>query len=169
MEMLRRRNNSEEIIPPPVKEGGGHAFLILEESPDTMITPGLGWNGVRRRRFLGNRGGGGHRTVGSPEKKHDVSSLEGHLRQLSFTDKELQEVIEDPEQFRSLQSQLRERGAVTNSLVKEGIHFYVQTCLEYKRQSDSPRNMITPTNASTAAGAADGDLRRRGFRTPEER
>ena len=95
-----------------------------------------------------------------------ASSLEDSLRRLSFTNKELEEVIEDTEQFRSLQSQLRQKGAITNTLIKEGIHLYVQDCLEYKRQSDSPTNMITPTN-SAIGSSSSGSRQTPSFNTPQ--
>lgn len=128
---------------PNGKEGSGHAFLLDPATAASSL-----WNGRRGRRLL-------RKHVGAADKKMlsgDLGHLEEPLRRLSFTDKELQEVIDDREQFRSLQSQLRKRGAVTNTMVKEGLHFYVQTCLECKRQSDSPRTMITPTAASTKSG-----------------
>ena len=126
----------------PCREGGGLAFLM-----DVGTTAPPRWNGRRGRRLL--RKAAGVATTPTPEKKGDLGHLEEPLRRLSFTDKDLLEVIDDRDEFRSLQNELRKKGAVTNSLVKEGIHFYVQSCLENKRHSDSPKDMITPVMSTT--------------------
>lgn len=169
---MGRRDNRvlKQLDVSPCKEGGGHTFLV-----DAMpaVAPLRSWNGHQIGRRLRRKGGG----ILTPERtsRHTAnsgsvtaSSLEDSLRRLSFTNKELEEVIEDTEQFRSLQSQLRQKGAITNTMVKEGIHLYVQDCLEYKRQSDSPRNMITPTNSSIgSSSSSSGSRQTPSFHTPQ--
>ena len=125
----------------PCKEGGGHSFLV-ESLPS--IAPLRNWNGRQIGRRLRNRGGStpDRHSKTKMASESAAVALEDSLRRLSFTNEELQEVIEDPEQFRSLQSQLRQKGAITNTMVKEGIHLYVHDCLEFKRQSDFPRNRL---------------------------
>jgi hypothetical protein len=125
----------------PCKEGGGLAFLM-----DVGTTAPPRWSSRRGRRLL--RKAAGVPNTHPPDKKGDLGHLEEPLRRLSFTDKDLLEVIDDRADFRLLQSELRKKGAVTNSMVKEGIHFYVQSCLENKRLSDSPTTMITPITST---------------------
>jgi hypothetical protein len=125
----------------PCKEGGGLAFLV-----DVGTTAPPRWSGRGGRRLLRKAAGVGN--PDTPEKKRDLGHLEEPLRRLSFTDKDLLEVIEDRADFRLFQSELRKKGAVTNSMIKEGIHFYVQNCLENKRISDSPTTMITPATST---------------------
>lgn len=170
--MGRRDNRAlQQLDLSPCKEGGGHSFLV-DATP--TIAPLRNWNGRQIGRRLQRKGGG---TL-KPERisRHiansgsiAASSLEDSLRRLSFTNKELEEVIEDAEQFRSLQSQLRQKGAITNTLIKEGLHLYVQDCLEYKRQSDSPTNMITPTNSSigSSSSSSSGSRQTPSFNTPQ--
>ena len=185
----RDRNNSADFVmmspPPIITDGGGHAFLMVDPSShsssvsstnnhnNTTITTTTTPRWGRRRGLL-------RKAHSSPDCPKDLGHLEEPLRRLSFTGKELQQVIDDPEQFRMLQCQLREQGAITNSMVKEGIHFYVQTCLEDKQQrllslssssssesnsaSPSPKLITPPSVTSTASSASGG--RRFGFRTP---
>ena len=166
---MGRRDNRilKQLDGSPYKEEGGHHFLV-DSMP--VLAPLRNWNGHQIGRRLQRKGGGILTPERTPRNTPTVasSSLENSFRRLSFTDKELEEVIDDPEQFRSLKTQLRQKGAITNTMLKEGIHFYVQDCLEYKRQSDSPANMITPTNSSTvSSGSSSGSRQTPSFHTPQ--
>ena len=112
---------------------------------------------VTTTRWRGRRLLGGGNGAASPESVVDLGHLEQPLRKLSFTEKDLRSVIEDRDDFRSLQSELRRKGAVTNSMLKEGIHFYVHSCLE-KRQS--PKTVPVTAPASTPTKSPRGRLTR---------
>ncbi|CAB9519262.1 expressed unknown protein [Seminavis robusta] len=141
--MRRDRELTIDTSISPQKDGGGLAFFMTDPEP---VAPSR-WSGRRGRRQRKKHGGGKTTT---PDEKGYLGDFEEPLRRLSFTDKDLLEVIDDPEDFRLLQSDLRRQGAVTNSLIKEGIHFYVQNCLVAKKQSDSPTTMITPKSSTSS-------------------
>ena len=165
--------------------GGGHTYLL---DSIAAVAPLRSWNGPHfGRRLRRNRNTENRMRVPSIDYAYDIPSsssysenpnLEDSLRRLSFTHDDLQQVMDDPEQFRSLQSQLRQRGAITNSMIKEGIHLYVQECLELNRRQHqgessencSPRKiMITPTNASIGGSSNSSRSARQtpSFNTPQ--
>lgn len=133
--MMRRGDRGLKVDTSPGKESTGSEYFLdsVKSASEYSFSMAGRWSG--RRRLL--RKGG----AATPEKI-DLGHFEEPLRRLSFTEKDLMEVIGDRDEFRSLQNELRRKGAITNSMVKEGIHHYVQNCLE-KKQSDSPTSVMT--------------------------
>jgi hypothetical protein len=140
---MLRRTTRDEADHGEGKEGG-HSFLV---DPITVATQR--WNGHRLRAL--RKAGEKFLDLDHNSDKTDLGDLEEPLRRLSFTDKDLMEVVEDREQFEAYKSELRKRGAITNSLMKQNLHFYVQHQLEQRRASDSPTTILTPSSSTSSS------------------
>ena len=114
---------------PNGKETFGSEYLLdsvksVESSSSFTSYPR--WSG---RRLL-------RKTLTPPPDKVDFGQFEKPLRSLSFSEQDLRSILENRDDFISLKNELKRKGAVTNSMLKEGIHFYVQNCLE-KRTAEA--------------------------------
>ena len=137
--MRRNRGLVVETCPSPCKETTGSSFL-LDSVTSLASTSSSLWSG----RSLLLKGGG--KTPSPTSDKSDLGSFEEPFRRLSFTDEELMKCIDDSDDFRNLQEEMRKKGAVTNTLMKEGIHFWIQNLMQ-KRQSDSPSSILATTSS----------------------
>jgi len=84
----------------------------------------------------------------SQQHRHAASSINNNtpprfqhaLEALSIQESELQELLDEEGGFAELKCSLNSRRAITNNLVKQGIHFYVKEHQSKRQRRDSSIN-----------------------------
>jgi len=87
-------------------------------------------------------------TTTSPEADNDAFAYD--LRALQYSQADvLSMVVQEEDSFQSLKASLRKRGCVTNSYLKENMHFYIQHCKHVQRAKAEHQRKARRSKRST--------------------